>query len=65
LYQRYGFVIGPGEAHISGLFDRQRINAEYYDRNRAALLEKMNHAGLVIEYSDATALVFNTMYGHR
>jgi len=57
LYERYGFIVGPGEARVSGLFDRQRINAEYYDRNRAALLEKMKHAGLVVEYSDATALV--------
>jgi hypothetical protein len=64
LYERYGFIVGPGEARASGLFDRQRINAEYYDRNRAALLEKMKHAGLVTEYSDATALVSGTTYGH-
>jgi len=57
LYERYGLIIGSGEARVSGLFDRQRINAEYYDRNRTALLGKMKHAGLVIEYSDATALV--------
>jgi len=59
LYQRYGLIVGPGEARMSGLFDRQRVNAEYYDRNRAALLGKMKHAGLVVEYSDATALVEN------
>lgn len=57
LYKRYGLVVGPGEARASGLFDRQRINAEYYDRNKAALLEKMKHAGLAVEYSDATAVV--------
>jgi hypothetical protein len=57
LYERYGLIVGSGEARASGLFDQQRINAEYYDQNRAALLEKMKHAGLVIEYSDATALV--------
>ena len=57
LYERYGLVIGPNEARRSPLFDRHRINAEHYDRNRAALLDKMKHAGLVIEYSDATAVV--------
>jgi len=59
MYERYGLVVGPGEAYKSGLFDRQRINAEYYGYNRAALLAKMKHAGLVLEYSDATALVIN------
>ncbi|GAB4533305.1 MAG: hypothetical protein Fur0018_22510 [Anaerolineales bacterium] len=57
LYERYGLVIGPVEVRESGLLERQRINAEYYDRNRAALLEKMKHAGLAVEYSDATAVV--------
>jgi hypothetical protein len=60
LFSRYGIVIGPEEARKSSLFDRQRINAEYYDYNRNALLEKMKHAGLVAEYSDATALVVNS-----
>lgn len=60
LYERYGIIIGSGEAYQSGLLNRQRINAEYYDRNRAAFLEKMNRAGLVTQYSDATALVKNT-----
>ncbi|MDQ7029058.1 MAG: hypothetical protein Q9O62_04435 [Ardenticatenia bacterium] len=57
LYERYGLVVGPDEARQSGLFDRQRINAEYYSRNKDALLEKMKHAGLAVEYSDATAVV--------
>lgn len=59
LFTRYGIIVGPEEARESGLFNRQRINVEYYDFNRTALLEKMKHAGLVIEYSDATALVVN------
>ena len=57
LYERYGLVVGPAEARGSGLLARQRIDVEYYDRNRAALLEKMKHAGLAVEYSDATAVV--------
>jgi len=57
LYDRYGLVVGPDEARQSGLFDCQRINTEYYYRNKAALLEKMKHPGLAVEYSDATAMV--------
>ena len=57
LYERYGLVVGPAEAQEAGLLERQRINVEYYDRNRLSLLEKMKHAGLAVEYSDATAVV--------
>jgi hypothetical protein len=57
LYERYGLIIGASEAKQSGLLERQRINTEYYDRNRFALLEKMKRAGLAVEYSDATAMV--------
>jgi hypothetical protein len=63
LYKNYGLVIGPEEANLAGLFDRHRINADYYDRNRLALLDKMKYAGLVIEYSDATAMIANTVRG--
>lgn len=57
LYERYGIVVGPAEARASGLFEHQRINAEYYERNKEALLLKLQRAGLAITYSDATALV--------
>jgi hypothetical protein len=57
LYDRYGIVVGTGEAAKSGLIDRLRINEEYYSRNREALLVRMQRAGLVTQYSDATALV--------
>ena len=56
-YKRYGIIVGSGEASQSNLFDRWRINTEYYDRNREAFLEKMIRSGLVVQYSDATALV--------
>ena len=61
LHERYGIVVGPDQARQSGLFRRQSINAEYYDRNKAALLEKMQRAGLAVEYSDATAIVIGTL----
>jgi hypothetical protein len=57
LYERYGIVIGPGEAHAAGLVERLRINEEYYSRNREALRARMQRAGLLTQYSDATALV--------
>lgn len=57
LYERYGIVVGAIEARESGLLDRQRINVEYYERNKSALLEKMKYAGLATEYSDATAMI--------
>jgi hypothetical protein len=57
LYERYGIVVGPGEAREAGLVERLRINEEYYARNRDALLARMKRAGLVAQYSDATALV--------
>jgi hypothetical protein len=63
LYENYGIVIGPEEANLAGLFDRHRINADYYDRNRLALLDKMKYAGLVMEYSDATAMIANVVRG--
>lgn len=59
LYERYGVAIGQREARQSGLYDRQPINVSYYDDNRAALHEKLKNAGLLEEYSDATALVVN------
>jgi hypothetical protein len=57
LYARYGVVVGPQEADKAGLVERLRINEEYYSHNRDALLARMKRAGLVTQYSDATALV--------
>jgi hypothetical protein len=57
LHDRYGLVIGPDEAQSAGLLSRLRINEEYYARNRDALLGRMQRAGLLTQYSDATALV--------
>lgn len=57
LYHRYGIVVGQNEAQLSGLYNRKSVNAGYYDDNRLALLGKMKSAGLLYEYSDATAMV--------
>ena len=57
LYERYGILVGPQEARFSSLINTETINTDYYDLNRRALLEKMKSAGLVTQYSDATALV--------
>ena len=52
-----GIIVGPGEARTAELMERLRINEEYYTRNRDALLGRMQRAGLLTQYSDATALV--------
>ena len=57
LYERYGIIVGPGEARVSELMARLRINEEYYTRNRDLLRMRMQRAGLLTHYSDATALV--------
>jgi hypothetical protein len=57
LQARYGIIVGPGEARAAELMERLRINEEYYTRNRDALLSRMQRAGLLTQYSDATALV--------
>lgn len=57
LYQRYGIIIGPGEARTARLIEQLRINEEYYSHNRDVLRKRMRRAGLLVEYSDMTALV--------
>jgi hypothetical protein len=57
LYTRYGLVVGQHEAKLAGLSNRRSINTGYFENNRAALLAKMKSAGLLREYSDATAMV--------
>ncbi|RMD82122.1 MAG: hypothetical protein D6823_01555, partial [Chloroflexi bacterium] len=57
LYQRYGIIIGPGEARASRLLERAGVNEGVFARNRERLLERMKFAGLATIYSDATAMV--------
>lgn len=63
LYNRYGLIISTEQAIDAGLFTRERINADSYNRNRSALLETMKRAGLAVEYSDATAMVQGVLSG--
>ncbi|GIV64520.1 hypothetical protein A6A03_17700 [Chloroflexus islandicus] len=57
LYQRYGIIVGPGEARESGLLSRAGVNEGVFARNRERLLERLKFAGLATIYSDATAMV--------
>jgi hypothetical protein len=59
LYQDYGIVIGESQAKKSGLYELSRLNTRYFNDNEKALREKLRHNGLLIEFSDATAMVQN------
>ncbi|MBW7652120.1 hypothetical protein [Anoxybacillus sp. ST4] len=59
IYTKYGFVIGEEQAKISGLYEQSRLNISYFQRNENALREKLKKNGLLIEYSDATAMIKN------
>lgn len=57
LYQRYGIIIGLGEARSSTVLVRSGVNEGAFSRNRERLLERLKRAGLATLYSDATAMV--------
>jgi hypothetical protein len=59
LYEEYGIVIGESQAKKSGLYEQSRLNIRYFHDNEKALREKLHHNGLLIEFSDATAMVQN------
>ncbi len=59
IYQKYGFVIGETQARDSGIYERSRLNISYYQKNEQALREKLKKNGLLIEFSDATAMIRN------
>lgn len=61
IYHRYGIVVGSSQAKSSNHPALLRINSEFLDRNRLTFLEKMTKAGLVNQYSDATAMVINNL----
>ncbi|MFQ3682625.1 hypothetical protein [Roseiflexus sp.] len=58
LYKRYGIIIGPGEARKAQFQERYPINAGAFSRNRDRFLLRMKLAGLLTQYSDATAIVY-------
>lgn len=59
LYKKYNIIIGPNEARISGLHEREGINLRIYTNNETRLRMKLKKNGLLHEYSDATALIYN------
>lgn len=59
IYDKYGFIIGEEHARISGLYENSKLNISYFQRNEQALREKLKKNGLLIEYSDATAMIRN------
>jgi hypothetical protein len=59
IYQKYGFIIGELQAKEDGIYEKSKLNVSYFQRNEYALREKLRHNGLLIEYSDATAMIRN------
>jgi hypothetical protein len=59
LFSNYGIVIGDKQAKDSGLYDQSLLNIRYFQDNEKALRDKLRHNGLLIEFSDATAMVQN------
>lgn len=59
LFRDYGIVIGELQAKESGLYELSRLNIRYFNDNEKALRDKLRHNGLLIEFSDATAMVQN------
>ncbi len=59
LYKKYGIVIGDSQAKQSGLYRESRLNVRHFQDNEKALREKLQHNGLLIEFSDATAMICN------
>jgi hypothetical protein len=59
VYLKYGFIIGELQAKEDGIYEKSKLNVSYFQRNEYALREKLRHNGLLIEYSDATAMIRN------
>lgn len=59
IYEQYGFVIGVEQSRLSDIYENSRLNISYFQRNELALREKLKKNGLLVEYSDATAMIRN------
>lgn len=59
VYHRHGIVIGEVEAKDSDIYKESRLNVRYFQDNERALRRKLKQNGLLIEFSDATAMVEN------
>ncbi|MCA0984299.1 hypothetical protein LCL89_09600 [Halobacillus yeomjeoni] len=68
LYEDYGFIIGVQQAKDSGIYEKSKLNISYFKKNEEALRQKLRQNGLLVEYSDATALIHNpykSIHTHR
>jgi hypothetical protein len=59
VYQKYGTIVGELQAKENGIYEKSKLNVSYFKRNEYALRKKLKHNGLLIEYSDATAMIRN------
>ena len=59
LYDKYGFIIGEVQAKENGIYEDSKLNVSYFQANEYSLREKLRHNGILIEYSDATAMIRN------
>jgi len=65
IYEKYGFIIGQDQAKISGLYQKSKLNISYFQKNEYAIREKLKKNGLLVEYSDATAMIRNPYHSVR
>ncbi|MEH7114923.1 hypothetical protein V7124_21560 [Neobacillus niacini] len=59
LYIKYGFIIGELQSKSNGIYEKSKLNVSYFQKNEFALREKLRYNGLLVEYSDATAMIRN------
>lgn len=59
LNDKYGIVIGDRQAINSKIYERSGLNIKYFKTNESSLRVKLKQNGLLIEYSDATAMIIN------
>ncbi|MBE1444855.1 hypothetical protein [Paenibacillus sp. OAS669] len=59
IYRRYQIVIGEAQAKECGLYSKSNLNVRYFQENEKALRNKLRQNGLLIEFSDATAMIQN------
>ncbi|MFF2909195.1 hypothetical protein [Paenibacillus sp. NPDC057934] len=55
----HGIVIGEQQAKETGIYEKSGFNVRYFQDNERALRKKLRHNGLLIEFSDATAMIQN------
>ncbi|REK74205.1 hypothetical protein [Paenibacillus paeoniae] len=59
VHMDYGIVIGEQQAKETGIYEKSGFNVRYFQDNERALRKKLRHNGLLIEFSDATAMIQN------